>query len=419
MKCSSSRGAISAAVVLIAAAMVSGCGAVSKGDAAAGTPTAAVRITVGQARQQPVNRVLRVTGTLMADEEAEVAAETAGRVIATPVERGSRVVEGSPLIVIAALEAQAGATDAEASVAQLEARLALEPGETFDVESVPEVASAKATRDLAEADFNRIKSLLDQRVVSQAEFDQRRTALEASRNQYRAARNAAQQQFRMLEGARARLTLARKALADTVVKSPFAGLVVERKVSIGDFVTRGTKIATVVKVAPLRVELTVPEQSAGLIARDQPVRIRVDAFPGRDFDGRVRYVSPAFRADQRALTVEAVVPNADNALKPGMYVAADIQLPASDASVVVPVEAVQSAGGISRVYVVKGAAVEERMVTPGMALGPLVEILGGVAAGEQVATSGIAGLVDGTRIQIVAAAAAPATTSRPSAAGSR
>jgi membrane fusion protein (multidrug efflux system) len=414
----SSRFGVSALAALIAAAMASACGGHAQDGAAVGSAPAPVRVTVGAARQQSVNRVLRVTGTLMADEEAEVAAETAGRVTATPVERGSRVAEGSPLIVIAPLEAQAGETDAEANVAQLEARLALERGGTFDVESVPEVASAKATRDLAEADFNRIKSLLDQKVVSQAEFDQRRTQFEASGNQYRSARNAAQQQYRMLEGARARLTLARKALADTVVKAPFAGLVVERKVSIGDFVTRGTKIATVVKVAPLRVELTVPEQSAGLIAQDQPVRIRVDAFPGRDFDGRVRFVSPAFRADQRALTIEAVVANADNALKPGMYVAADIQLPASDASVVVPVQAVQTSAGISRVYVVKGTVVEERMVTTGMALGPLVEILKGVAAGEQLATSGITDLVDGARIQVVASAT-PLSTSKPAAAGIR
>ena len=151
-----------------------------------------------------------------------MAAETTGRVIGTPVERGSRVTEGSPLITLSQVEAQAAASDAEASVSQLEARLAIEPGEPFSIDMVPEVAAAKATRDLAEAEFDRIRSLLDQKVVSQAEFDQRRTQVEATSNQYRAARNAAQQQFRMLEGAKARLSLARKSLADTVVRAPFA-----------------------------------------------------------------------------------------------------------------------------------------------------------------------------------------------------
>src|SRR5438105_4350105 len=84
---------------------------------------------------------------------------------------------------------------------------------------------AQAAVDLAQSEFTRIKSLLDQRVVSQSEFDQRRTQMEAARQQYEAARNAASQQYQSLLAARARVTLARKALADTVVRAPFAGLV--------------------------------------------------------------------------------------------------------------------------------------------------------------------------------------------------
>jgi len=383
----------------LAAAFALACGAGSEPAAAPGPSP--VEITAEQAKEESIGRMLRVTGTLNADEEAEVAAETTGRVIGTPVERGSRVSEGSPLIVLSPTEAQAAASDAEASVSQLEARLAIEPGGAFSIDTVPEVAAAKATRDLAEAEFGRIRSLLDQRVVSQAEFDQRRTQVEATANQYRAARNAAQQQYRMLEGAKARLTVARKALADTVVRAPFAGLVVERKVSVGDFVTRGTKVATVVKVAPLRVELTVPEQSAGLVRADEPMRLQVDAFPGRYFDGHVRFVSPAFRPDQRALTVEAVVPNDDGALKPGMFASAEILLPADAPSVVVPAAAVVTEAGVSHVFVVRDAAVEQRMITSGITVGGRTEVRQGVAAGETVATSRLGALTDGARVRVV------------------
>jgi membrane fusion protein (multidrug efflux system) len=394
---SSTRTSVLAA--LLAGTLASGCGS-QRDQKPAPTGPAAAPITVATVQAQSVNRVLRVTGTLMADEEAEVAAETTGRVTSTPVERGSRVAEGTPLITLAQLEAQAGAADAEANVAQLEARLAISPGEPFDVEKVPEVASAKASRDLAEAEFARIRSLLDQKVVSQAEFDQRRTQVEATSNQYRTARNASQQQYRMLEGARARASLARKSLADTVVRSPFAGLVVERKVSTGDFVTRGTKVVTVVKVAPLRVELTVPEQSAGLVSPGERVRLQVDAFPGRFFEGQVRFVSPAYRADQRALTVEAVVPNTDDALKPGMFVSAEITLPATDPSLVVPTDAIRTVAGISHVFVLRGDKVEQRMITPGVTLGPVTEVLKGLSAAESVATSGIDALSDGATIRV-------------------
>ena len=97
-------------------------------------------------------------------------------------------------------------------------------------------------------------------MVSQAEFDQRRTQLEAARQQYESAKNAAAQQYQALQAARARVAIARKALADTSVRAPFAGLVAERLVSVGDYVTKGMKVASVVRVNPLRVALTIPEQ---------------------------------------------------------------------------------------------------------------------------------------------------------------
>jgi RND family efflux transporter MFP subunit len=208
----------------------------------------------------------------------------------------------------------------------------------------------------------------------------------------------------MLEGAKARLTVARKALADTIVRAPFAGLVVERKVSIGDFVTRGTKVATVVKVAPLRVELTVPEQSAGLVRAGGSMRLQVDASPGRYFDGQVRFVSPAFRPDQRALTVEAVVPNDDGALKPGMFASAEIMLPADAPSVVVPSAAVVTEAGVSHVFVVRDSTVEQRMITTGVTVDGRTEVRQGVAAGESVATSRLGALSDGARVRVVPSA---------------
>ena len=145
-----------------------------------------------------------------------------------------------------------------------------------------------------------VRSLLDQRVVSQSEFDQRRTQFESARQQYEAARNGASQQFQALQAARARVALARKSVADTVVRAPFAGLVGERLVSVGDYVTKGTNVAVVVRVNPLRVQLTIPEQFVSAVAVGAEVVFQVDAYPGREFTGTVRSVSPALEANRRA-----------------------------------------------------------------------------------------------------------------------
>jgi RND family efflux transporter MFP subunit len=376
--------------------------ACSAGDAKAKEAAAVVTpvaVSSVAAEEQPLSRFIRVTGSLMAEEQADVAAETAGRVVAAPVERGTAVTENAELIRLSATETDASLKEAEANAAQIEARLGITAGGTFDANAVPEVQNAKASYDLAQSEFNRIKSLLDQRVVSQSEYEQRRTQMEAARQQYEAAKNGASQQYQSLLAARARVTLARKAFADTVVRAPFTGAVAERLVSVGDYVTRGTKVAVVVRTNPLRVKLTVPEQFISAVSIGQAVNFEVDAYPGRHFVGKVQFISPSLQADQRALTIEAVVPNPKGELKPGLFATARVEQRARASAVFVPATAVQTSTGTSRVFVVNGDKVEERIVTLGQTIGDRVEISSGLKAGERVATTNLGQLADGMKVQ--------------------
>jgi multidrug efflux pump subunit AcrA (membrane-fusion protein) len=387
------------ATALVAATALSACSS-ADGNAAAQTmqTQTAVQVSAAAAVEQPITRFIRATGSLTAEEQAEVAAEIAGRVVATPVERGTAVTEGAVLVRVSPAEAEAQAKEAEANAAQIEARLGIAPGRPFDVNAVPEVQNAKASFDLAQNEFNRIQSLLDQRVVSQSEFDQRRTQMEASRQQFEAARNGAAQQYQALQAARARLALAEKSLSDTTVRAPFSGLVAERLVSVGDYVTKGMKVAVVVRVNPLRVQLTVPEQFVSAVKTGAPVAFQVDAFPGREFRGTVRYVSPALEATRRALTIEAVVPNQSGDLKPGLFATARIEQPEKTPAVMVPADAVQTTAGTSRVFVINGDKAEERIVTIGLAVGDLIEIATGLKPGEKVATKNLGQLFDGSKV---------------------
>jgi len=385
-------------LLALLAALAAGCGSSAKSRADADAPPPAPIVDTADAIEQPIARFIRVTGTLTAQEEAEVAAETSGRVTATPIERGTRVAAGAELIQLAATETDAQLKEAEANAAQIEARLGIREKQPFSIERVPEVLNAKASADLAQTEFDRIRTLLDQKVVSPAEFDQRRTQAEAARQQYEMARNAAEQQYQALQAARARVTLARKALSDTTVRAPFDGLIGQRLVSVGDYVTRGTKVATVVRANPLRVELTVPEQFVSEVAPGRPVRLQVDAYPDRTFEGQVRYVSPALRAETRALTVEAVVPNPAGELKPGFFATAQIEQAQHKPGILVPAAAVQTVSGTARVFVVNGNRVEERIVTTAAAAGDRIEITSGLKKGERVATTNLAQLVDGAPV---------------------
>jgi RND family efflux transporter MFP subunit len=362
------------------------------------TAPARIEVAAAPAVEQPIARFVRVTGSLMAEEQADVAAETPGRVVAAPIERGTPVAKAAELIRVSATEAEAQLKEAEANAAQIEARLGLSSGAAFDVNRVPEVQNAYAALDLAQSEYTRIKSLLDDRVVSQSEYDQRRTQMEAARQQFEAAKNGAAQQYQSLQAARARVTLARKTLEDTTVRAPFTGVVAQRLVSTGDYVTKGMRVAVVVRVNPLRVQLTIPEQFVSVVAAGEPVSFEVDAYPGRRFEGRVRYVSPALQADQRALTVEATVPNPGGQLKPGLFATARIEQPTRTAAVLVPSVAVQTSGGTSHVFVITGDRAEERIVTTGQTVGDLIEISKGLNAGERVATKNLGQLADGAKV---------------------
>lgn len=391
------RAAIVLIVTVLASAGCSNSGAGAKGATA---DAVAVNVSTIAAVEQPIKRFIRVTGTLTAQEDAQVAAEVAGRVVATPVERGSHVGTNGELIRIAATEGEAQAAEARANAAQIEARLGVSAGESFDIERVPEVANARASLQLVKTEFDRAQMLHEKKLLSQAEFDSKKAQADSLERQYDVAKNTASQQYQSLLAARARVTVAQKALADTTVRSPFAGVVAERFVSTGDYVTRGTKVASVMRVDPLRVELTVPEQYVAVVATGRAVTFEVDAYPGETFTGHVRYVSPSVAADTRAMMIEAVVPNANDRLKPGLFATAQIEQAKLIPGVMVPAAAVRTISGTARVFVVNGDRVEERIVTTGQSIGDKVEITSGLKAGEIVAATGVDRLVDGVRVVV-------------------
>ena len=252
------------------------------------------------------------------------APRAAGRVIAAPVERGiaRRAGRGAGADLaggdVGPAARGGGQRRADRSPARPRRR-----ARPFDPKRVPDVMNAKASLDLAEAEFARIKSLLDQKVVSQSEYDQRRAQVDAARQQYQMAQNVARAVVSIARGgasagrARAQGRRRTRRFARRSPDSSPSGVV-----SVGDYVTRGAHVATVVRVDPMRIELTVPEQAVSLIKVGQPVRVAVDAYPGETFTAKVRYVSPSLRADQRALTVEAVAANPDGRLKPGLFATA-------------------------------------------------------------------------------------------------
>src|SRR5687768_17073247 len=159
-------------LLLIPALLAAGCDTAA--DTEVGKATATDVRTVAAATtaavERPISRFVVVSGTLSAQEQADVAAEIPGRIVSTPVERGTRVSAGAALVQIADAEVRAQADEAAANAAQIEARLGLAGGATFEIDRVPEVANARASSELAQMEFDRARMLVEKKLLPQADF---------------------------------------------------------------------------------------------------------------------------------------------------------------------------------------------------------------------------------------------------------
>jgi RND family efflux transporter MFP subunit len=147
------------------------------------------------------------------------------------------------------------------------------------------------------------------------------------------------------------------------------------------------------------VRIDVPEQAITAIQVGQSVSVSVSAYPDRNFGGRVHHVAPSVTPNSRTMTVEAEVENNDGLLKPGQFATVRILQPQTSPAVLVPARAVRAEAGTNYVFVIKNGRAEKRIVQLGQSEADLVEVKTGVASGEQVATSNVELLNDGSPVK--------------------
>jgi membrane fusion protein (multidrug efflux system) len=378
---------------------MTGCGNTeAKLPAKAEEPPQPISVSLVAAQERTLPTTLDVTGTLMADAQTDIASEIEQRVVEISVERGQYVTAGQVVARMDDQDAKNLLREAEATEAQIRERLGLVNGQAFDPLKTPEVQQARATMERAEADYKRFAQLIEDGAVSRSEHDLRRADYLATKAQYETTVNQMRQLYQSLLAQKVRVAMGRKAVEDTIIRAPFSGLIAEKAVSVGRYTKKGDRIATIVRVDPLRIELTIPEGAVAAVRKGQKVSFTVQSYPGRQFEGTIAYVGPAVRAESRALVVEAIVPNPNTLLQPGLFATARIELPSARPSVMVPAAAVKSDGSVFKLFIAKGDRAEARLVQVGREAAGRLEILRGLAAGERVVSPHVPGLADGAPI---------------------
>jgi len=315
-----------------------------------GSETPLIPVKVAKAVLDRMDSYVLVNTTLIAERVVNVVAKVSGLVKSIEVEEGDEVRSGDLL----------------AKLDEEELRLELE--------------SAKIKFERLEKAFRRAKELFESRMISQEEFEKSKFDYETAKVGY--------------ESAKLRLRYAS-------IRSPISGIVIERKIKVGDLVRTNQEVFTVADFKPILAEIHVPEKDIRSIRVGQEAKVTVEAIPDVEFLGRVKRISPVVSPESGTVKVTIEVRDPKRLLKPGMFASVYILVESHLNAVVIPKMALIFGEEGERVFVVRDSVAEERIVKTGFSDRERVEIVSGVEAGELVVTVGQDELRDGMRVRIV------------------
>lgn len=385
-----------ALAMLLAVTSLVGCGSdypapgaaksAPAGTARAATPAKSTPVRVIPAMEERAAGVVVASGTLAAEEQVVLGMKVAGRLAEITVDLGTRVKQGDVVARLDSTDFRLRVQLVENAIQQARARLGLSldgASDRVDPEKTPLVRQARAVLDEALLTRDRRIKLSEQQLIARADLDAAEAAAKVAEGRYHDAVEEVNNRLGILAERRTELELARQQLADTVLRAPIDGAMNARQAAVGEFLNAGAPVATLVRINPLRLRLAVPEREAAAIRQGQRVRLTLESDP-TVYEGHVARLAPAISEQNRSLMIEAEIPNPQGRLRPGAFARGEIVVQPDRRLVTVPAEALVTFAGIEKVLVVEGGRAVEKRVTTGRRSGDRLEILSGLAAGEQV-----------------------------------
>lgn len=281
--------------------------------------------------------LLNSSGTLLPDEEVDLAFEASGKIVSINFTEGAQVKKGSLL--------------AKVNDRHLQAQL----------------LRLQAQRKLAEEREFRQRTLLTRDAISQESYDQAVTELQT------------------LD---ADIMLVEARIAETELRAPFDGIIGLRYVSEGAFSNPNTRIARLIKISPLKIEFAVPERYSGEVAPGFPIVFTVDGISS-PFHAKVYAVDPKVDIRTRNIVARALYPNTNLELKPGRFAAITLQLSETLDAIAIPTQALIPEMDGDRVFLYKGGKAESRLVRTGLRTESQIQIIEGLAFGDTLLTTGV------------------------------
>ena len=329
--------------------------AIAQGAAFQPPPEAVTTIV---ARQEEWPATLNAIGTMAAVQGVTVSADLPGTVERILFESGEAVQAGEMLAVLDTRQEQA------------------------------QLAAIEAQRELALLTFERMQGLLNEKVISAAEFD-RATA-----------------EYRQTD---ARVGEIRAVIQRKTIRAPFSGVLGLRQVNLGQYLAGGDALVTLQSLSPIYVNFGVPQQTAGQMIVGRPVQLTTDDSAGEEWPGRITAIDSLVDAATRNIQVQATLANPGGRLRPGMFVQVEVPLGPTQSVIALPASAISYAPYGDSVFIVsemKGEdgkpyrGVRQQFVKPGAARGDQMAVLAGINPGDEVVTSGVFKLRNGVAVHV-------------------
>ena len=317
-----------------------------------------VNVSVVEAKAEVVPNLLTAVGELVAVHQVNVTTDVSGRITDIMFTAGSHVTKGTPLVQL------------------------------YDAPEQGDLANFKAQATVAQLSLDRAKQLAARQFGPQATVDQAQAAFDQ---------------------AQAGIAKTEAIISQKMVRAPFGGELGVRHVEVGQFLTAGTQIVSLTDLSELYANFTVTEKDSGQLKVGQVVRIKVDAYPGKTFEGKITTIEPQISSDTRNIRVQATIANPDRILKPGMFVTTTVVLPDKPPVVTVPETAVDYTLYGDSVFVLEekkgndgktSLSAVRSFVQTGNRVDGRAEILKGVKAGDRVVAVGQLKLQSGAAVTI-------------------
>ena len=317
-----------------------------------------ITVSVAEAKSEVVPNLLTAVGDLAAVHQINVTSDVSGRVTDILFTPGAHVTASTPLVQL------------------------------FDGPDQGDLANFKAQATVAQLSLDRAKQLAARQFGPQATVDQAQAAYDQ---------------------AMAGIAKTEAIISQKLVRAPFEGELGVRHVEVGQYLTAGTAIVSLTDLSELYANFTVPEKDSGQLKVGQIVRLGVDAYPDRTFEGKITTIEPQVSTDTRNIRVQATIANPDRILKPGMFVTTTVVLPEKPPVVTVPETAVDYTLYGDSVYLITEKKADDgktslsavrTFVQTGNRVNGRAEILKGLKAGDRVVAVGQLKLQSGAAVAI-------------------